>query len=195
MLPIVLDASRLRIALIGSGDRADRRAGLLAEGGVRDLARFDEAPADFAGFDLVYFTEANPEAAAKARAQGALVNVEDVREFCDFHTPAMVRRGSLTVTVSTEGCCAGLSAVLAQYLGKLFDKAWALRLGILEAKRATWRAEGLTHPQIRANLAAAVGQAGWLPALPASDEACARSQSQNSDTLRKTSFGGGHTIK
>jgi len=186
MLPIVLDAARLKIGLVGTGPRADRRLALLQAGGARDVARFAEPPGDFAGFDLVYFTDATA-AAAQARAQGALVNVEDVADQCDFHTPAIVRRGALTLTVSTQGRAAGLSAVLARYLEKLFAPAWALRLAIVEAKRRTWRAQGLGHREIAAKIEALIDQADWLPAS-------ARSQSQNSETLRKTSLAVGQTM-
>lgn len=206
MLPIVLDAARLKIALVGTGPRAARRLELLAQGGASEVSCFAQAPDDFAGFDLVYFTDTNA-AAATARAQGALVNVEDVAAQCDFHTPAIVRRGALTLTVSTQGRAAGLSAVLARYLEKLFAPAWALRLAIIEAKRRTWRAQGLGHRDIAAKIDAAIVQADWLPALtrpaltrpaltrPAlTPPASARNQSQNSDTLRKTSLAVGQTM-
>lgn len=186
MLPIVLDAARLKIALVGTGARAERRLALLREGGAANVARFAQAPADFAGFDLVYFAEPDA-AAATARAQGALVNVEDVAAECDFHTPAIVRRGALTLTVSTQGRAAGLSSVLARYLEKLFVPAWALRLAIVEAKRRTWRKQGHGHREIAARIETLIDQADWLPAS-------ARSQSQNSETLRKTSLAVGQTM-
>ncbi|MFN7193006.1 MAG: bifunctional precorrin-2 dehydrogenase/sirohydrochlorin ferrochelatase [Rhodospirillales bacterium] len=194
MLPIVLDAAKLRIALVGEGPRAERRLALLREGGADKVAVFATAPETYAGFDLVYFVEADRKAAAEARAQGALVNVEDVLEFCDFHTPAILRRADLTVTVSTAGRAAGLAAVLVEYLARIFEPAWALRLAILEAKRRTWRAEGLNHPQIRAKLKSTVDHAGWLPDLAPSADASARSQSQKDETLRKTSLAVGQTM-
>ena len=194
MLPIVLDAAKLRIALVGEGPRAERRLGLLRAGGAANVETFAKPPESYAGFDIVYFVDADRAAAAQARAQGALVNVEDVLDLCDFHTPAILRRGDLTVTVSTSGRAAGLSAVLVEYLARIFEPVWALRLAILEAKRRTWRAEGLNHPQIRAKLAGTVDQAGWLPALDTSADASARSQSQKDETLRKTSLAVGQTM-
>ncbi|HET9742049.1 MAG TPA: bifunctional precorrin-2 dehydrogenase/sirohydrochlorin ferrochelatase [Terriglobales bacterium] len=47
-----------------------------------------------------------------ALARGILVNVVDVPELCDFYYPATIRRGALTVAVSTEG----ESPILAQRL-------------------------------------------------------------------------------
>ena len=41
--------------------------------------------------------------AARCRALGRLVNVEDVKPLCDFHTPSQVRRGDLLLSISTGG--------------------------------------------------------------------------------------------
>ena len=47
--------------------------------------------------------EANREVAALCRARGVLVNAVDDREHCTFLFPALVKRGDLTVGVSTGG--------------------------------------------------------------------------------------------
>jgi precorrin-2 dehydrogenase/sirohydrochlorin ferrochelatase len=188
MLPIVLDAARLRIALFGEGTRASRRLALLREGGARDIAVFastpdaalvaaagaalhvgDPADVDLAAFDLVYVADLAPAdaaaLAARARAAGRLVNVEDVKDLCDFHTPAVVRRGALTLTVSTGGLAPGLASVLAAYLGRIFGTVWSIRLGLLETKRRTWRRRGLTHGEIRDALGCEIERNGWLPEI------------------------------
>ena len=190
MLPIVLDAARLRIALFGEGARASRRLALLREGGARDIAVFastpdaglvaaagaalhvaDPAGVDLAAFDLVYAADLAPAdaaaLAARARAAGRLVNVEDVKDLCDFHTPAVVRRGALTLTVSTGGLAPGLAGVLAAYLGRMFGTVWSIRLGLLESKRRTWRRRGLTHGEIRDALGCEIERSGWLPDIAA----------------------------
>ncbi len=188
MLPIVLDATRLSIALFGEGPRAVRRLALLREGGARDIAVFastpdaglvaaagatlriaDPAGVDLAAFDLVYAADLAAEDAAalavRARAAGKLVNVEDVTDLCDFHTPAVVRRGALTLTVSTGGLAPGLASVLAAYLGRMFGTVWAIRLSLLETKRRTWRRRGLTHGEIRDALGCEIERNGWLPEI------------------------------
>ncbi len=177
MLPILLDASRLRIALFGDGPRAARRLALLREGGARDVTAIagDPEAVDLSAFDLVYVADLAPGAtkaiAARARAAGRLVNVEDVTELCDFHTPAVVRRGALTLTVSTGGLAPGLSGVLAAYLGRIFGTVWSIRLGLLETKRRNWRNRGLTHGEVRDALGCEIERNGWLPELaePTSD--------------------------
>lgn len=196
MLPINLDAAKLPIALIGDGPRAARRLELLRESGAMRVTRV--APdGDLAGYRIVYVADLDEarsrEIAARARAAGALVNVEDVTELCDFHTPALIRRGDLTLTVATGGRAPGLAGVLAAYLGKLFGSAWSMRLDLLEAKRRTWRTQGFDHRAIREATARELNQTGWLPPLPANAEASDLSHSANSATLRKASLGSGHT--
>lgn len=104
-----------------------------------------------------------PPLLPRARAAGRLVNVEDVTDLCDFHTPAVVRRGALTLTVSTGGLAPGLAGVLAAYLGRMFGTVWSIRLGLLETKRRTWRRRGLTHGEIRDALGCEIERNGWLP--------------------------------
>ncbi len=196
MLPINLDAAKLPIALIGDGPRAARRLELLHESGATRVTRM--APDDdLSGYRIVYIADFDEERsraiAARARAAGALVNVEDVTELCDFHTPALIRRGDLTVTVATGGRAPGLAGALAAYLGKLFGSAWSMRLDLLEAKRRNWRAEGMDHRAIREATARELDQTGWLPPLPMNAEASDLSQSANNATLRKASLGSGQT--
>jgi precorrin-2 dehydrogenase/sirohydrochlorin ferrochelatase len=188
MIPILLDGARLDIALFGDGERAVRRLALLREGGAAKLRVFSATPSgalsaaagdaleiadpeavDLGPFAVVYAADLAADAAerlaARARAAGKLVNVEDVKAQCDFHTPAVVRRGALTIGVSTDGLCPGLSGVLAAYLGRLFGSVWSIRLGLLEAKRRTWRARGLAHGEIRDALGVELERNGWLPGI------------------------------
>ena len=51
---------------------------------------------------------------AEGREVKTLVNVEDVRPLCDFHVPAMVRRGDLLLGVSTGGKSPGLARKLKE---------------------------------------------------------------------------------
>ena len=78
--------------------------------------------------------------AGRARALGVLVNVEDVLPLCDFHVPAIVRRGELLLTASTGGAGAGPGAGAARTAGRAnFGPEWTARLKELGAARASWR--------------------------------------------------------
>lgn len=74
--------------------------------GATPLPRWPEAD-ELDGARLVFLAVFDaPQTAAlaaEARARGALVNVVDRPELCDFHTPALVDRGDVVVGVATGG--------------------------------------------------------------------------------------------
>ncbi|MBV6492896.1 MAG: Siroheme synthase [Turneriella sp.] len=62
------------------------------------------------------------------RSQKILINSADNKNFCDFYTTAVIERGSVQISVSTQGRFAGLSALLRRHIENLFpeelDDAW-----------------------------------------------------------------------
>ena len=67
-----------------------------------------------------------------ARRLGVLCNVVDVPELCDFYYPAVVRRGSLQVAISTGGESPALAQRLRKELEAQFGPAygqWVAELG------------------------------------------------------------------
>jgi precorrin-2 dehydrogenase/sirohydrochlorin ferrochelatase len=164
MLPIALDPTVLRIGLAGAGKSLSRRRATLAEGGVKPIPVRSEGP--LTGLHVLFVAGLERSAAsalaARARAAGVLVNVEDVPEFCDFHVPAIVRRGDLALTVSTSGKAPGLSRVLREWLERIFDMEWQGRLEALGAVRAGWRADGLMPDDVSRRTRDLVAREGWL---------------------------------
>src|ERR1700733_15351507 len=162
MLPIALDPTIIRVGLIGAGEGLARRRAFLAESGV-------EAPEQGAVDGLhVLFVAGLDHArsaalAAEARARGVLVNVEDVPELCDFHVPAVVRRGDLALTVSTNGRAPGLSRLLREWLARVFGPEWTGRLDEAARAREGWRAEGLAPSEVSERTRDLVVRQGWLP--------------------------------
>jgi precorrin-2 dehydrogenase/sirohydrochlorin ferrochelatase len=61
----------------------------------------------------------------EAQRRGALCNVVDVPEYCDFYYPAVVRRGDLQIAISTNGQSPSLSQKLRQQLELRFGPAYA----------------------------------------------------------------------
>ncbi len=166
MLPILL-AKTTRIGLAGQGDGLGRRASLLVEAGVNPvlLAR-DAAPDELAGLRLLFIaglSEADTLLlATRARAQGVLVNVEDVPDLCDFHVPAIVRRGDLVLSVSTGGRVPGLARRLRESLERQFGPEWSDRLDQLSDAREGWRAEGLAPQDVSRRTRERITEKGWL---------------------------------
>src|SRR5438552_10013287 len=99
MLPLVLDVTRLKLALIGNGSAAERRLALLDEAGAAEIAVYAPAPApalarragdrlirrlprqeELAAARVVFISDTAPAhraCALGARAAGVLVHVED----------------------------------------------------------------------------------------------------------------------
>jgi precorrin-2 dehydrogenase/sirohydrochlorin ferrochelatase len=185
MLPVVLDLSRLSVVLVGNGETALRRLRRLDEAGAAHLRVYADDPlpalADAAGPRLrrhlpsadsfadvqIAFLAGLPgpvaeETAAAARRARVIVNVEDVTESCDFHSPATLRRGDLLLTVSTGGKSPGLAASLRRRLGDVFGPEWADRLDQIAARRAAWREAGASPEEIAHWTDAWIERHGWL---------------------------------
>ena len=185
MLPLILNVASRRVALIGEGGAAYRRYEFLQGAGVEQLAIYignhdgwaceaeaavyDRWPvtADLAGVAIAFVAglswELSGEMAAHAHAVGALVNVEDVPELCDFHVPAVVRRGDLLLTVSTGGKAPGLSSQIRSYLERLFGSEWVGRLSEISDARQRWRSEKLATSEVAKLTETMVAREGWLP--------------------------------
>lgn len=167
MLPLVLNPMTLKAGLAGRGPERDRRAALLAEAGVEARILPETVPDEVLGALQVLFVAGLPEGeartlAGRARAKGVLVNVEDVLPLCDFHVPAIVRRGDLLLTASTGGQVPGLARALRESLADQFGPEWTTRLKELGLARAKWRSEGLSPSQVSQNVRELIARMGWL---------------------------------
>jgi precorrin-2 dehydrogenase/sirohydrochlorin ferrochelatase len=167
MLPLVLDPHHLKAGLIGQGAARDRRAALLAEAGVEAvLLAPDAADAVLAPLTVLFVAGLGEGEsrllATRARNLGVLVNVEDVPPLCDFHVPALVRRGDLLLTASTGGRVPGLARALRERLAGQFGPEWTGRLKDLGRARARWRSEGLSTGQVSENVRDMLARMGWL---------------------------------
>ena len=167
MLPLILHPVNLRTGLAGRGAERDRRAALLAEAGV-EARLLPEAVSDAHLAPLqILFVAGLPESearelATRARALGVLVNVEDVLPLCDFHVPAMVRRGDLLLTASTGAQVPGLARALRESLADQFGPEWTERLKELGLARAKWRSQGLSPREVSHNVRELIARMGWL---------------------------------
>ncbi len=185
MLPVMLDVRRLRIILVVDGAAAERRLLLLDEAGAEALAVHSERPSpalalaagarlrrrlptaeELAAARLVFIAERHAPCgvalARLARAAGTLVHVEDEPALSDLHLPAVLRRGDLTLAVSTAGRCPGLAVQVKRFLAGLFGPEWRGRLDQLAALRHGWRSDGADPETISRRTEEWVGRQGWL---------------------------------
>ncbi|MDB5733439.1 MAG: cysG [Alphaproteobacteria bacterium] len=167
MLPLVLNPVSLKVGLSGQGELRDRRAALLADAGVEVRLLPDPVPDDVLAALQLLFVAGMPEGearelAARARRAGVLVNVEDVLPLCDFHVPAIVRRGDLLLTASTGGQVPGLARALRESLAEEYGPEWTVRLKELSLARARWRSQGLTPSEVSQHVRDMISAMGWL---------------------------------
>jgi precorrin-2 dehydrogenase/sirohydrochlorin ferrochelatase len=167
MLPLVFDPVHVKTGLAGRGEARDRRAAFLAEAGV-EAQLLPEDPSDKLLSSLqILFVAGLPEGetralATRARALKVLVNVEDVLPLCDFHVPAVVRRGELLLTASTGGTAPGLARALRERLADQFGPEWTARMKDIAQARAGWRGQGLSPSQVSESVRGLIRQEGWL---------------------------------
>jgi precorrin-2 dehydrogenase/sirohydrochlorin ferrochelatase len=166
VLPVIFSESA-RVGLIGQGEAFDRRSVALADAGVTAV-RLEPTflNAQLRGLQLLFVAGLDPESsrgiAARARAHGVAVNVEDIPELCDFHMPAVVRRGELLLTVSTGGRAPGLARRLREWLETKFDSEWAARLGLVAEARQEWRKSGAQPHEVSSRTRDLIAREGWL---------------------------------
>lgn len=73
----------------------------------------------------------NLAVAQDARQRGMLLNVVDRPELCDFYYPAVLRRGDLTISISTDGQSPALARALRDWLETEFDESYEKLLEVL----------------------------------------------------------------
>ena len=185
MIPLALDPARVVIALAGNGPLAVRRLTQLREGGADPQVFSPEPDGEFAALagdrlvralpvaadldkvGVLYVmglgTETETALAELARQRRVLVNVEDVIPLCDFHSPSVVRRGDLVMTISTGGRSPTLASLLRQRLEALFPEEWAERQRIIAEFRNRRPAEGAAMPAVARETRELLDREGWLP--------------------------------
>jgi siroheme synthase-like protein len=96
----------------------------------------------------------NAKAAREARAKRALVNVVDDASQSDFIAPAVIRRGDITIAISTSGHSPALARKLRTVLEQQFGNEYADLARLIGEVRAEVRQEKIS-----------VDAEGWQEAL------------------------------
>ena len=225
MYPLLVDLGRVPALLVGDGAAAARRVAQLDEAGARRLRIFSAAPDpaleavagdrlerrlpsadEIAAARLLFIADLPAETAERlaglADAAGVLVHAEDRPALCDLNTPALVRRGDLLVTVSTNGRSPTLARRLRQFLEQLLVADWADRVTRVGALRDRLRAAGASLSAVGRASEALIDEERWLPPLRATAQrataqreasASRFSQSRNSSTLGSRALVSGQT--
>ncbi|CAG7655404.1 bifunctional precorrin-2 dehydrogenase/sirohydrochlorin ferrochelatase [Paenibacillus allorhizosphaerae] len=189
--PVMLALNDAPCLVVGGGQVAERKTGALLEAGARVTAlsprftpqleawaaqgtvaalrcRYEPGLPALAAARLVFAAtdDASVNAAVRAEAEalGKLVNVADDAEASGFIVPAAVRRGRLTLAVSTAGASPAVAALLRRQLEETFGPEYGPYLELLHELRLAVQREvpdsGVRQELFRAML-------GWelLPLL------------------------------
>lgn len=166
MYPLCLNIAERLCVVVGGGRVAERKVGgiLAASGRVR-LVSPEVTPglATLAGSGsiewrkkayrrqdlegaLLVFAATNRADVQQviredAQAAGMLINVADAPEWCDFQVPATIRRGDLTLSVSTNGRSPAVAAMVRRRLDREFGEEY----GLLTALAALLRDQALAE--------------------------------------------------
>lgn len=144
-LPIALDVEGARVVVVGDGDEARRKAGLLRACGAEVEVVWPFAEAALAGARIVMLAMRDPalaaevRRAAQAQTHGALVWCSDDPAHSDFAMPAIVQLGSAMLAITTAGKSPALAAkmrgalevTLGAELGQFVDALGEKREAIL----------------------------------------------------------------
>lgn len=175
MYPIMLDLRDRRCLLVGAGQIAHwKLQGLLVEhavvtvvaptviepiaqlaaAGKVTLHRRPFVDSDVEDCRLVMVAtndrEVNERVASVARGRGIWVNVADVPDLCDFHLPAVVRRGELQLGIASGGGAPFAVRRLREMFDRRMGAAWSDWLTV--AKRFRKRVQALGLSVAAANL-------------------------------------------
>lgn len=158
--PMMVELADRRCVVVGGGPVAARKVRRLLEaraavtvvspaatGPLRRLAasgrlQLHARPvraADLRGAFVVFAATDDPavnrRVAAAAARRGALVNVADDPAACTFQVPAVIRRGKLTIAISTGGGSPALAKRLRQRLAEIVGPEYDAGLAALRELR------------------------------------------------------------
>ena len=185
LYPLSLKLSGRLVAIIGAGKVAARKVETLLRHGahirliapeavfeLRHLAsegtldwlprRFE--PRDLDDCSLVFAATqdqaVNRQVFDEAHRRGLFVNVVDVPHLCDFYVPSVIRRGPMTVAISSGGCSPAFSRNFSRQLAKQISPSLGDYLELLAAARAEVRCRIPNDEKRRMKLNSALVECG-----------------------------------
>ena len=159
--PVFALLEGVRVLVVGGGEVAERKAAALIDAGalVQVVAREaceamrtletrgelkielrDYRAGEAAGYALTVAStddaETNRQVADDSRGAGRLVNVVDQPDLCNFIVPSVIRKGELTIAISTGGASPALSRRIRERLEKEFPESMSQLIEVLGEFRA-----------------------------------------------------------
>ncbi len=154
--PVFLDIREKPCVVVGGGEVAERKALSLLDAGARvnmispdftpalyllaeknkiTLERRDYKRGDLKGALLAFSAtdrrEINMEVHAEAKEEGVLLNVVDVPHMCGFIVPSLIKRGPLSIAISTSGKSPAMARKIRKDLEGVFGEEYAVFLELM----------------------------------------------------------------
>ena len=184
--PVNLDIKGRKCLVVGGGSVAYRKTkGLLMSGAVVkvvspefdkrfnglngvELANRKFRPGDLNGIFLAYGATddnaVNTYLSELCKRKKVLVNVVDVPKLCTFIVPSMVRRGGLTISISTSGASPSLSKEIRKELERLYPKDFAVFTAVLNKYRGK-AIKYIVNPSTRRKVLKSIGNGAVIRTL------------------------------
>lgn len=169
--PIFLEMAGRQCVVIGGGAVAERKIAALLESGAVVVAISPEVtetitrwsnehritltarcyrPGDLAGFQLAFVATDDPKVNStvfdEGRERGLWVNAADDPAHCDFILPSILRRGDLTVAVSSGGNSPALARTIREELEVYFTGEYELLTKLAAEVRDELQRRSITVP-------------------------------------------------
>jgi siroheme synthase-like protein len=169
--PLYLEMNRRRCLVIGGGAVAERKIASLLEAGAEvtvispditeTVARWSNDGSiqfharhyqreDLNGHDLVFVAtndaSVNAQVHQDGKNEGVWVNAADDPEHCDFILPSVLRRGDLTVAISSGGNSPALARTIREELESYFTQEYEQLAGLAAEARVELRKRSLSAP-------------------------------------------------
>ncbi len=169
--PIFVEMTGRRCLVIGGGAVAERKIAALLEAGTmvvvispeisETIARWSKEqritftarhyrPGDLIGFQLAFIATDDPEVNNtvfdEGRERGVWVNAADDPAHCDFILPSILRRGDLTVAVSSGGNSPALARTIREELEVYFTGEYELLTKLAAEIRDELQQRSITVP-------------------------------------------------
>lgn len=167
--PIYLEMKKRRCLVIGAGAVAERKIANLLEAGAEvtvlspdvteNITRWSKQKllqvkprgyqdGDLAGYDLVFVAtgdvEVNGAVYQEGRSGGVWVNAADEPARCDFILPSVLRRGDLTLAVSSGGNSPALARTVREELELYLTPEYETLARLAAEARRELRQRGMT---------------------------------------------------
>ncbi len=191
----MLDVAGHRCVIVGGGDVAARKATTLADHGADvflvapafcdaieglasrhriAVAKEPFSPHHLDGASLAFAAtndkDVNRKVYQEAQVRRIPVNVADAPQLCTFTVPSQVKRGDLTIAISTGGASPAVARRLRERLETEFGDEWGAYLALMASLRN--RAMQEVHdPGKRRDLFAALAESDLFEKVAAGDDA------------------------